>query len=187
MIISIRGTSGSGKTHLVRALMALYHDRVDERVGNRLVGHDCHAREIGKGMFVLGPYRDTAWSGGADMLCPPHKTREGKFKLIYDWALRRNVVFEGLMEGNEVARTVALSRQFDTHVIFLDTSLEECLQAVNARRAARGVTEPVDPRKTEEKHAELVRVRARLRQAGVSTYFLGRDAALAKVRELLGV
>lgn len=182
MIISVRGTSGSGKTHLARELMALYPSREDVLLGEKLVGHD-----LGGSLFVLGPYRDSAWSGGADMMGKPNKDREAKFRLIYDWALRRHVFYEGLMEGNEVQRTVALSRQFETHVIFLDTPLDLCLQAVNERRAARGITEPVDPRKTEEKHAELTRVRVRLRQAGVTTHMLGREAALNCVRGLLGV
>ena len=57
--------------------------------------------------------------------------------------------------------------------------------AGSARRAARGETEPVSLKKTTEKFEELKRVRFRLKDAGVNTYFLDRESAFQKVRELL--
>lgn len=95
--------------------------------------------------------------------------------------------YEGLLIANEVTRTVLLARTHPTHVIFLDTPLDACLAAINARRALKGVTEPISRKKTEEKYVELGRVRQRLRQADVPTYLLDREAAFLKVRELLQV
>lgn len=180
MIISVRGTSGSGKTHLARALMALYPSRQTLEVGGKLGGY-----LLGDRLRVFGPYDERVQASGADAM--RRFSREQKFEIIGQWANQGDVFYEGLMEGNEVTRTVAQARDHTTHVIFLDHALEDCLNSINARRALRGVLEPVNPKKTEEKFEELKRVRVRLRQAGVTTHLVDRAGALNLVRGLLGV
>ncbi len=136
---------------------------------------------LGDSLRVLGRYNVA--SGGADRIDP----RSFAFELIGRWAEIGGVFYEGLLIANEVTRTVTLNCTHPTHVIFLDTPLEVCLAAINARRALKGITEPVSRKKTEEKFAELKRVRYRLQDARVPTYHLDREAAFLKVRELLGV
>ena len=127
------------------------------------------------------------------MMGKPNKDRDAKFALLGAWAADGDVLFEGLMESNEVPRTVALARHHPTHVIFLSTPLDECLAAINARRLARGVTEPVSPKNTADKWGELNgRIRGRLQDAatacpGLKVYSLGREEAFAKCCELLGL
>lgn len=179
IIISVRGTSGSGKTHLAKRVMDLdFCSRfpIEEPGQRQEVGYLC-----GEHLRVLGRYNVA--SGDADRITP----RQLAFDLIERWATKGDVFYEGLLIANEVTRTVVLHRTHPTHVVFLDTPLDQSLAAINARRALRGVTEPVSRKKTEEKHAELGRVRQRLRQAGVPTYHLDREAAFLKVRELLQV
>lgn len=179
MIISVRGTSGSGKTHLARALMEKLPPPVPLLVEGRKrpLALDCGP------VRFLGDYG--VQQGGADTVRDP---REQVFRLIAQWADGgRHVFYEGLMVSNEVTRTLDLGRRHPTHVIFLNTPLDQCVAAINERRAARGVQEPVSLKKTTEKHEELLRVRARLRPSGiVQVYSLDREAAYLKVCELLG-
>jgi len=178
MIISIRGTSGSGKTHLARAVMDRLGPRqeIPQEGERQHVGYVCFGPPL---LRVLGRYNVA--SGGADRI----SNRELAFRLLGEWAPSGHVLYEGLLIGNEVQRTILLNRTNPTHVIFLDVPLDACLEAINARRASRGETEPVSLKKTTEKFEELKRVRFRLKDAGVKTYYLGREAALDQVLNLL--
>lgn len=180
MIISIRGTSGSGKTHLVRQIIGLYPIVQELTVEGKPGGY-----LLGDRLRVYGPYNPRVQAAGADAM--RRFSRNEKYEHISWWAEKGDVIYEGLMESNEVGRTAALAQRHESHIIFLDHPLEGCLEAINARRAQRGVTEPVNPKKTTEKFEELERVRVRLRQAWVNTYLLPRDEALAKVKELLSL
>lgn len=184
MIISVRGTSGSGKSYLVRRVMALLPEpQKVEHLG----------REVGllyprnPPLFLFGRYVEGRTSAGADLVGGELKVREARFKFLEDRVKQEDLLFEGLMDSNEVTRTITLKRQHPTHIIFLNTPLQDCLAAINARRAAKGNMEPVSLKKTTEKFEELKRVRHRLKDAGVATYFLDREAAFLKVCELLGV
>lgn len=140
-------------------------------------------------LWVLGRYNVN--SGGADAITKSpvagETSRDFQFRLITDWATNGDVFYEGLLVANEVRRTVALAKLHPTHIIFLSTPLEECLAAVNARRAAKGITEPVPRKNTEDKFREMQRIRGRLKDAGVATHSLDREAAFVKVCELLQV
>lgn len=179
MIISVRGTSGSGKTHLARRLMSILPaptPLMSEGRGRPL------ALDCGQVRF-MGDYG--VQQGGADTVRDP---REQVFRLIDQWASGGyHVFYEGLMASNEVTRTLEMGRRHPTHVIFLTTPLDQCVEAINARRVVRGVDEPVSIKKTAEKYEELVRVRSRLRAAGiVQVHALDREAAFAHVCGLLG-
>jgi hypothetical protein len=181
MIVSLRGTSGSGKTIIARKLMA----RVESRPiieDHRLIGYQC-------GSFrVLGPYVKP--SGGVDVLNRDSRGREFVFATIARWAQLGDIFYEGLLVSNEVSRTVELSKQFETAVIFLTTPLEACLEAINKRRAERPSlfgAEPVNPKKTTEKYNELCRVACRLSDAGVRVILADREEAYQQCCVLLGL
>jgi len=105
---------------------------------------------------------------------------------IAQWAQKGyHVVFEGLMESNEVHRTVAWGTICPVHVIYLDTPLEDCFAYINKRRMARGLLTPVDPYHTKHKYGDLQRVQQRLVAAGLDAPWLDREAAFQRVCELL--
>ena len=181
MIISVRGTSGSGKTHLVRRVKALYDNWETVVEFGKIVGY------ANPKLFIFGDYRDSLQSAGADSIkWGKFAHREHRMTFLRNWAVHYNVLFEGLMESNEVGRTAVWNKQVPVHVVFLDTPLEECLAYVNRRRAARGVVDPVNPYKTTVKHQELLRVHARLGNVGVDSRRLDREQAYRWVCQLLG-
>ena len=189
MIISIRGTSGSGKSTIVRELIRSIGRRPIPSFGlaGELVGYDC-------GLFrVVGPYPDDArLAAGVDILNRDRRRRSELFGQIALWAGLGNVVYEGLLIANEVERTVALAQKHETICIFLNTPLELCLSRINARRLDKlhggsffeETFVPVNPKETTEKYEELRRVAQRL-AAAVPVEHLDCAQALARCKELL--
>jgi hypothetical protein len=188
MIISIRATSGAGKSYLVRRLMRAAGPAEEILELGMIIGYQ------GKTFRLVGPYDGDRICTGADRLSehgPIQWRRAEVFALIEKWAADSKVLYEGLLLANEVNRTVALAAKIPTKIIFLTTPLEECLAAINQRRQVRSVSlfdetvEPVNPKKTTEKYAELQRVANRLEAAGVDVERLDREVAYQRVHQLL--
>lgn len=183
-IYNIRGTSGSGKTHLVRRLMELYDRRVAYRREGRKqpIGYVYH-REGGNALAVVGHY-ETACGG-----CDTIPKMEDIFELVKDSATAgHDVLFEGLLISADVNRTEELNRWAEARgvrmeVIALSTPLQECIDSVNARRHARNPDlPPVKEKNTISKFNGVKKSLERLRQAGVEAYELSRDEAFAHMR-----
>jgi hypothetical protein len=189
MIINIRGTSGSGKTHLVRRVMELYTTRVAYRREGRKqpIGYVYH-REGARSLAIIGHY-ETACGG-----CDTIPKMEEIFELARQSALQGyDVIFEGLLISADVNRTEELSRWagergIPTEVIALTTPLQECLDSVNARRAARNPDlPPVKEKNTISKFNGVRKSLERLRQAGVAAHELTRDEAFEHIKTRLGL
>jgi len=187
MIVSLRGTSGSGKSTIVQQLIG---EREPIFELGQLVGHQC------PGFRVIGPYPDDfKLAAGVDILNRTRRRRIELFGQIERWASVGNLIYEGLLIANEVGRTVELAKKFPTTIIFLTTPLEVCLKRVNSRRARKtynsgslfgeAAADQVNPKKTTEKFSELQRVASRLVVQGVAVERLDCDAALIRCRELL--
>lgn len=155
-IINVRGTSGSGKSTLMRGLFKLATDAKPVKMfgarGTRPLVYQLRLPQVEKPVFVLGPY--TSPCGGCDAITdyknilPP---------LLTEFSKQGHVVFEGLLISGgygSVGRKLGELRDSGQRVVFalLDTPLELCLERVAARRAARGVTEPLNPKNTEQKY-----------------------------------
>lgn len=184
MIYNIRGTSGSGKTHLVRRVMELYDRRVAYRREGRKqpIGYVYH-REAGRPLGIVGHYETTC--GGCDTI----PKMEDIFELARQSAEQgHDVIFEGLLISADVNRTVELAqwaqeRGIPMEVIALSTPLQECLDSVNARRRARNPDlPPVKEKNTISKFNGVRKSLERLRQAGVTAHELSRDEAFEHIR-----
>lgn len=186
MIISIRGTSGSGKSTLVHRVI---RQRVPILEDGAIVGYQCPT------FRVVGVYPENSkLASGVDILNRTRRRWSELFEQIARWSISGDLLYEGLLIGKEVTRTVELARRTSTTVIFLTTPLDVCLTRINTRRLIKrqqslfGLEpiEPVSPRNTTETFAALLRVADRLEASGVVTVErLDCEAALKLCRELL--
>jgi thymidylate kinase len=182
MIINVRGTSGSGKSHLVRHIMGLYPEKEAVRLPGRKQPwyYICRNGQGTPELAVIGHY-ETACGG-----CDTVPSLDKVYELVQEHAAAgRHVMFEGLLLTNEVTRTKALP---DCRVIFLDISVEECLRSVNARRRARGEMTDVNPANTTSKWHQARRAEERFRELPdqpVQTFRASRDQAQVLIEEML--
>lgn len=188
MIINLRGTSGSGKSHLVRSIMDRYPLRAPVRADvngkprKQPIGYLLQRNEPGaRNLYVLGHYETAC--GGCDTL--------PSLDYVYE-AVRRadseglDVLYEGIIVCDDVTRCSSLkSEGRQLLVVRLDTPIEVCLAGIQARRDARGDDRKLNPKNTTDRLQRHAKGISRLKAAGVDARTLGRDAAYAAVCEAL--
>lgn len=182
MIVNIRGTGGSGKSHLVRRVMDLYAERHPRHVEGRRrpVSYLCSA-EGHRPLLVPGHYETAC--GGCDTL----KTVNQVYELVTAGDRHNcDVLYEGIMVADDVTRAVLLSRSADLRVVLLTTPIEECLHSIQARRAERGDERPLSEKNTRDRAKRHDHNVWRLKQASVRTERLDREAAFNVIRGWLG-
>src|SRR5678815_803 len=101
MIVNIRGTSGSGKSHIVHGILKQGHPIPQFKDGRkRPMGYVLEPERL----FVVGSYETPC--GGCDTIM----SQDEIYDLIRDWARQGyNVLYEGLFASVEVRRTILLN------------------------------------------------------------------------------
>jgi hypothetical protein len=187
VIITIKGTSGSGKSTIVRRIMEQYPGaRMKwKREGRRQpVCYQLGITEPGaRGLVVPGHYETAC--GGCDTL--------PSYDFTMDLIRRADsagfdVLYEGLLLSGDVKRTAALHAEGRNIIVFaIQLPLEECLASVNARRREKNPEAPdVDPRTTTAKWRGVHLAMDRLKELGVRTYWGTRTQVLFSIARLLG-
>lgn len=194
-IVHLRGTSGSGKSWLVWQLL---NDPmgcwVDDQ-GPHLTLATSQGKVVTRGyrsgtwrIAVVGPYRTPC--GGCDAV----PTQDEIGARIHRYAaLGDHVVFEGLLASGLQSRYEALARALATlghryYALFLDTPLDVCLARIQARRAARGDTRPLNAQNTIAKHGAAQKCLPRLRALGLHAELLPMgQPGLSRLRAVLGL
>jgi GTPase SAR1 family protein len=149
VILSLRGTSGSGKTTVARKFLTDYPTKAlpDPNKPKKHWGYevDLKSEGINQPLYVIGSYQNTC--GGTDGI----NTQEE----IADRALaahpRGHVLLEGLLlsKVGPGAITTQMLKPTGAYVAaILDTPLNECLRRVQERRDARGETKPFNQKNT---------------------------------------
>lgn len=183
MIINIRGTGGAGKSHLVRSIMALYDSKEPSFQAGRKqpISYLLRRSDQENRLFVPGHYETP--TGGCDTISKP----DDVYDLVTDAAVKGyDILYEGIMIGDDVTRCIELNRYKKVVVIELSTPIKECLAGIQERRDKRGDDRPLNPKNTENRARRLTTsMMPRLRAAGVQTYKLSREEAFDKVKELL--
>lgn len=176
MIISLRGTSGSGKSHLVREVVSRYerHRKVCV-VGRRQPYYVLHGRNR-RGQCLVVPGHYEIANGGVDTL----RTLDEAYA-IARWAAncRHDVLMEGKNMSDGVYHLEGLMEfGLDCRVVHVNVPIEECVAAVRER--GHKISE-----------ASIIRTDAKVRrdmERFTCKIFSGnRDECLAKVLEWLGL
>lgn len=207
MIVNLRGTSGSGKSTITRALMKSYASktRVFVKGRDRPLGYILN-HPGRRPLAVIGHYETDC--GGCDTI----KTIDEVYDIVRQcYQNGMDVFFEGLLLAAEYRRSEALHQDgLPLRVVALDTPLDVCVASVNQRREEsyqrrlertnainsvkeelghkpRPIPEPrgdVNPRNTESKYKATFSVLERLRKIGVPVFLVSREAALETIQEL---
>lgn len=193
MILNLRGTSGSGKSHLVREIVGHYTTKlpffIKER--KRPVGYLFKRKDPrkGKDLWVPGHYETPC--GGCDTI--------PNLDMVFDLVRRghtagHDVLFEGLLVNSDRNRTIEMYKEgLPIRIVTLGTELEVCVSSVQARRDERArnrkggprEAKPLNPRNTETKYHLALKNHEKFLEASVPSYYLGRDEALEMVRSYL--
>jgi hypothetical protein len=143
-VLNLRGTSGSGKSYIVKSLMALYDSVEPEMVpGQRKqpLAYLCH-RSDGASLYVVGHYETAC--GGCDTISKEllidGEQRNG-LELVYYLINRaiaagHDVIFEGLIVASDKTRCIDLKRRSNLMVIGLSTPLDECVKSIQGTDSA---------------------------------------------------
>ena len=191
-VVNIRGTSGSGKTHLVRSFLDAHRIPGDGKLGIEPVREEGHRHPVGylvkrygkRDVFVAGQYETEC--GGCDGF-----SGQGALDFIYDLVERqvtqydRHVLFEGLIVCSDFRRTADLvSQEFPIEILLLSTPLEQCRANIDARRAGNGKPPLEHHRNTDAKHEGNLRSVPRFEGAGVPIRQVSVDEARAHLEEV---
>ena len=198
IIINPRGTSGSGKTELVRRILAQYgwqqsadgagagHLKPMYRDGrSRPLGYRLEHPLGGRPLAVLGHYEVT--SGGCDTITAADGGLDEIMGRAADYAATgHDVLIEGQRLSSEYERSAELARSHDLRILRLTTPPEQCARNLVWRRRARRDTWPSVAGAVAVEQEMVAEACARLGQhARVEA--LGFDDAFARAQDLLGL
>lgn len=189
MIIQVAGTSGSGKSHLMRSFLKW------ARKDGGFTEHPLFAPEraspiaylfktqqdSGTSAVVLGAYESP--TGGCDTI---HDIAEVFKQVAHYHEHGDHVLFEGLFCMNQTrGPQLASYAGKDLVVLQLTTPLATCLASINARRAERGEGELATTKNTINNYKRAENYCARMRDGGARVVRISREQGLEKILELL--
>lgn len=179
MIIQIRGTSGSGKTYVMRKVIEAIRsldswDKVYLEGRKKPLNYSTTFR--GKRVAVLGHYESAC--GGCDNI--------GSAKAVFDLIGETeadSILCEGLLLSEDTKWSSQLS---DLKVVFLSTPLEDCLKQIAQRREAAGNDKELNPLNTSKRVAVIDRARVKLKETGAEVVTATASEAITTILNWLG-
>lgn len=179
MIVNLRGTSGAGKSTVVREVVRAYTPGGIEYLGlqgrRQPYGYIHTALRAGiSRLYVPGHYETPC--GGCDTI----KTVDEVYALVTRYAAEGfDVLYEGIMVQDDVRRAIEFSAVYkaDFQVVALDTPIDVCLAGIQSRRDTKGDARPLNPKNTISRAKSVDRNMIKLAEAGVMTWTLSRETA----------
>lgn len=159
MIIQVRGTSGSGKSTVMRRVMELLGDCEAQYVSGRKRPQCYRFNGL---IYVLGHYESPC--GGCDTIGSARAVFELVQRLVNGPDNARHVLCEGLLLSEDVKWS---SRMDDLRIVYLTTPLEHCLERIRYRREGVGNAKELNPGNTTNRVKVIERSRVKLEAKGV--------------------
>jgi len=181
MIVQVRGTSGSGKTTVMRKVMdSLMWESVYKEKRKKPLFYRSADPQL-ENIFILGHYEESA-CGGCDTI--------GSAAAVYELIRSINngvILCEGLLLSEDTKWTLHLAKtdKIPVECLFLTTPLERCLKQIKGRREAAGNTDKLDPSNTTNRVRTIERARTKLSEAGVSCRRVSPEQAPEVIMNLL--
>jgi|SRR6516162_5696744 hypothetical protein len=180
-IVAIKGTNGSGKSTVVRALVAHLGNAATLRFNSKEAGYRCR---YGDGsLFVLGKYRSAC--GGLDSSFSYAGAADDLLLCIDTLAAKGHVIAEGVIAltsygFGRMTRFADKQRKKGNRMIFarIDTPAELCIARVRQRRLEAGNSKPFNPEKLLHKYESVLRSQEKLREAGYDARILPHEEPL---------
>ena len=190
LIINVRGTSGSGKTHLTREWMKQFDSNPiwESRAVSRrpkVLGYNAekfHKDGRHEQWFVIGSYENVC--GGCDTI----KTQQEIIDRV-GWAISQgyNVWLEGLILSTIYGLVGAYSEEYADRWLFayLNTPVDVCVERVIERRRVAGNIKPFDTENTVKRHATIQRNRAIVEEKGREAVTVDYLRPLASINNII--
>lgn len=194
MIIQVRGTSGSGKTWVMRQIMSRLAGMPMRKPVYKEGRKNPAWYEFQNGrVVVLGSYESVC--GGCDNVGSAGKV----YELIHEVDQRYTsveldenseevlctpaIVCEGLLLSEDVKWSSQLP---DLHVLFLTTPIDTCLTQIKSRREEAGNNKPLNPENTKNRVRTINRARVKLTELGIDCRRCSARQAVDITMKLLG-
>jgi predicted ABC-type ATPase len=181
-VVAIKGTNGSGKSTVVRELIARLGKQSILRVNSKEAGYRCKYED--GSLFVLGKYK-TAACGGLDSSFSYGGAADDLLLCIDKLAPQGHVVCEGVIAitsygFRRVTRFADKLRRKGHRMIFahIDTPAELCIERVNQRRLEAGNHKPFNPEKLLDKYESILKSQEKLKQIGYDARILPHEEPL---------
>ena len=158
MVFQIRGTSGSGKTWVMRRVMG-YLDLKPQRVDS---WRDKKRRQP---LYYYDERRDTAVCGHYESACGgcDNVGSAAAVYELYQKIPQAVILSEGLLLSEDVKWTSRLASEgIPVRIVFLATDVERCVEQIKNRRRAAGNTKPLNEANTRNRVAVIERAHAKL-------------------------
>lgn len=176
-IITIRGTSGAGKSTVIHTLLSHYPHRAVEPEVTKV------DLPTGEALYVLGRYASQC--GGCDAM-KDYSLRVPL--LVAKYHPLGHVVFEGLLVSGAYGKIGEALEQYGDRVIyaFLDTPLETCQARIDERRARAGKPPLPSHHNTEAKFKAVLSVKEKVARTQARVVDLPHQQAVRAFLRLIG-
>jgi predicted ABC-type ATPase len=181
-VVAIKGTNGSGKSTVVRELIACLGKQAILRVNSKEAGYRCRYED--GSLFVLGKYK-TAACGGLDSSFSYGGAADDLLLCIDKLAGQGHVCCEGVIAitsygHDRMTRFADKLKRKGHRMIFahIDTPAELCVERVKQRRREAGNQKPFDPEKLLDKYQSILKSQEQLLAAGYDARILPHEEPL---------
>lgn len=157
MIVSLRGTHGSGKSTVANKIISKYGGAGVWGTSRKAEAYQVDLPD-GWPLFIIGDYSTPC--GGCDGIQPYSDI----WPLVAKYAELGHVLFEGALVSTTYGSIGVESERYHDNFVFafMDTPLELCVERVNARRAAKGKPPLGDNKNIEAKWHTILRLQRKL-------------------------